>query len=297
MIVVALGSIGLAACGSDDGGGGSASTAGTEVEASTTVASTTTAAPAATAATTTVVVTTAPATTAAPTTTGAPVDFGTAVTERLGDELGDPTLAAAVVTGLGPDGLSGLEQAMQGRDPATDILLAYRPPTVADEAVDSIIAYAFGNRVAADGTTTPGPVNEQLADVIAGFVAEHPVPVFAQEEIASFLIADGVPNVFSIGPDIAEDGTVVYLSTVGVAEKAVAMAAAEGIELGHVGVVGFADHSVRCVLTTRSIGLTADVPAGIALPSTYDPESGQVWTRDRQTYVTTDLIARTATLA
>jgi len=32
------------------------------------------------------------------------------------------------------------------------------------------------------------------------------------------------------------------------------------------------------------------------MPTTYDPESPQPWTRDRVTYLSTDLLARLATL-
>ena len=67
-----------------------------------------------------------------------------------------------------------------------------------------------------------------LADVTAAFVAEHPVPVYAQWEVARFLQADGVPGVTSIEPTTAADGTVVYLSTRGVADAAVSDAAGCG---------------------------------------------------------------------
>lgn len=33
----------------------------------------------------------------------------------------------------------------------------------------------------------------------------------------------------------------------------------------------------------------AAVPEGVELPSAYDAESGQEWTRDQLTYLTTDL--------
>ena len=71
---------------------------------------------------------------------------------------------------------------------------------------------------------------------------------------------------------------------------------AAGVELRTVGVIGFADHAVRCVLTVDAAGMRAAVLKGVALPHTYDPGSGQSWTRDRKTYLATDLVGRLATL-
>jgi hypothetical protein len=103
-----------------------------------------------------------------------------------------------------------------------------------------------------------------------------------------------VPGVISIGREIDADGNVTYLSTAGVADKAVALAAEAGTDLGHVGVIGFADHAVRCVLTSRAAGMTADVPTGVTLPTEYDAESGQPWTRNRLDYLSVDIPARLA---
>jgi len=232
-------------------------------------------------------------TVAASTTSTVPLDFAGALLARFTTELGDAALAAQLVNALGPDTLGKLESAA-GTDGAASPLLAISPPTVPLADVDSLVVYAFGNRVAADGTLSPGPTNEALAATVESVVAQHPVPVYAQWEVADLLTAKGVPGVVSIGRDVAADGTVTYLSTAGVAAKAVALAAEGGTELGHVGVIGFADHAVRCVLTSRAAGMTADVPEGVGLPSTYDPESGQGWTRDRLTYLGVDLPARLA---
>ncbi len=122
------------------------------------------------------------------------------------------------------------------------------------------------------------------------------MPVFAQTEIAKALQADGVEDVTSIDPEVGADGNVVYLSTAGVAEQIVSKAQAAGIDLGTVGVLGFADHVVRSVLTAGAAGLHAGVPKGVRLPKTYDVESTQPWTRDRATYLATDLAGRLATL-
>jgi len=232
-------------------------------------------------------------TTSTPPSTTAPATFADGLVARWTDELGDAALAQSLVDGLGSDGVAQFE-ALVGLDAVfTDPLVAMAPPTVPDDEVDSLVVYAFGNRVAGDGTLSPGPVNEDLAQAVEDFVAEHPVPVFAQWEVADLLAETGVGDVTSIDPDTGPDGEVVYLSTAGVAEKAVTLAQQQGVDLGQVGVIGFQDHAVRCVLTSRAAGMTdAAVPEGVDLPSAYDPQSGQEWTRDRQTYLLTDLQGR-----
>ncbi len=123
------------------------------------------------------------------------------------------------------------------------------------------------------------------------------MPVYAQTEIAKLLQAAGVEGVTSIDPVTDADGTVTYLSTAGVAEQVVSKAQAAGAKLGTVGVIGFSDHAVRCVLTARKAGMTdAAVPKGVTLPTVYDPESNQSWTRSRAAYLPTDLIGRLTTL-
>ncbi len=223
--------------------------------------------------------------------------FREAVTARLADELGDSSLAEQLVARLGDDALNTIEELVGSADVGTSLAFAIEPPTVDASGVGSLVAFAFGNRFADDGSLRPGPVNEALARVTAAFVVEHPIPVYAQWEVAELLIAEGVPGVVSIDPDTDAAGVVTYLSTAGVAAKAVALAAARGTQLGHVGVIGFADHAVRCVLTARAAGMTADVPDGVDLPAEYDPLSGQEWTRDRLGYLAVDLIGRVPLLA
>ena len=217
------------------------------------------------------------------------------LTARLTDELGDAQVAASVVANLDPTILTQFTAAVPADEIATTTLLTYRPETTA-EPVDTLVVLAFGNRVAADGTVTPGPTNEALADAVQAHVATNPTPVYAEWEVAQILQQRGVPNVVSIEPEVGPDGAPVYLSTSGVTDQIVARAEADGVDLGTVGVVGFADHVVRCVMTAEASGMTAVVPEGIALPTEYDPESGQEWTRDRVTYVTVDLSGRLATV-
>lgn len=225
----------------------------------------------------------------------AAVDPETAVRARLTEELGDDTVVDAVVDGVDDAAWDAFHQAVDPEQIATTPVLTYRPDTVPGP-VDHLVVLAFGNRLAEDGTTTPGPTNEALADAVAAYVADHPTAVYAQWEVARGLEERGVPDVVSIEPEVGPDGEVVYLSTSGVTDAVVARAAADGIELGTVGVVGFADHVVRCVATAAASGMDAVVVEGVDLPADYDPESGQEWTRDRVTYLITDLASRIATL-
>jgi hypothetical protein len=231
------------------------------------------------------------------TTTTAPPDYRSALTARLTKEYGDAALAKQVVDGLSDGNVTALEAKVPAADVATSPFLAYKPPRVADKKVDSLVAFAFGNRLGAAGDLQAGPTNDALAKQVVKFVRKHPVPVYAQTEIATQLQAAGVQDVTSIDAVTAPDGTVTYLSTAGVAQQAMSKAQAAGTTLGTVGIVGFADHAVRCVLTARKAGMTgAAVPKGITLPTVYDPDSSQPWTRSRAAYLPTDLIGRIATL-
>jgi len=237
------------------------------------------------------------ATAAAQTTTTATTapSYAAALEARLAKEWKDPALAKEIVAGLSPETLASLAAKVPQAQVATSPFLAYRPKPIAAKQVDSLIVFSFGNRVDATGTATAGPTNEQLAMAVKQFVAKHKVPVYAQHEVAQFLT--GVPNVTSIDETVGADGKVVYLSTAGVAQQAQEKAQAAGVHLGTVGVVCFADHVGRCLLTTEKAGLTpAGIPKGITLPSTYDTQSGQPWTRDRKSYLQTDLVGRLATL-
>jgi hypothetical protein len=226
------------------------------------------------------------------TTTPAPVpSYAAALEARLAKEWKDPALAQEIVAGLGADTLASFEAKVPLAQVATSPFLAYRPKPIPAKTVDSLIVYAFGNRVDANGAATAGPTNEQLAKAVKAFATKYKVPVYAQHEVAQFLT--GVPNVTSIDETVGPDGKVVYLSTAGVAEQAKQQGAT-----GTVGVVCFSDHAGRCLLTTQKVlgAKGVGIPKGITLPSTYDAQSGQPWTRDRKSYLQTDLVGRLATL-
>jgi hypothetical protein len=232
------------------------------------------------------------------TTTTSPADYRTALTQRLAKEYDDVALAKQVVTGLSDDTVSSLEAKVPLAEVATSPFLASKPPRIADGKVDSLVVFAFGNRIGDDGDLQAGPTNEALGKAVFRFAIKHPdVPIYAQTEIATLLQAAGVQDVTSIDAVTAPDGTVTYLSTAGVAEQAMSKAQAAGEELGTVGVVAFADHAVRSVLTARKAGMTgAAVPKSMKLPTVYDPDSNQSWTRTRAAYLPTDLIGRLTTL-
>ena len=179
---------------------------------------------------------------------------------------------------------------------ATSPLLAYKPPRVPANQVDSVVAFSFGYEVGPAGQHLAGPPNEALAASVATFVRAHPVPVFAQVEIAQILIADGIPHVTTIDSKVGPDGKVQYLSTAGAAAQVVSDAKAQSVNLGTVGVFCFADHVGRCVLTIKAAGMTGGVPTGVVLPDAYDPKSAQPWTRERVGYLSVDLTDRIATL-
>ncbi|GAB2738435.1 hypothetical protein ACX801_04660 [Arthrobacter bambusae] len=141
----------------------------------------------------------------------------------------------------------------------------------------------------------PGPVNEALADTVAKVRARRNVPVFAQWEIARFLESKyHMSGVTSIEPVISADGTIVYLSTDGVAAQVKELRASQ--PSGIAGIVGFRDHIKRCVQTTQDRGMDAFAPQGIDMPGTYDPQSGQPWTRRRDLYLVHDMYAQIAVL-
>lgn len=160
----------------------------------------------------------------------------------------------------------------------------------------AVVAYSFGNRLAADRKSqpAPGPVNEALADAVVRVRALMPAGsrIYAQWEIAHVLSGKrGLKDVVSIEPVVAPDGTVTYLSTDGVAEDVVKRAGGAAA-LGPVAVVGHRDHAKRCVLTSRARGMDAWVASEVPLPVAYDAESGQPWTRRRDLYLLHDMAAQ-----
>jgi hypothetical protein len=211
---------------------------------------------------------------------------------RLTTEWGDSALAEQVIEGVGVGGLESWEKRVSMDDVATTPLLSYHPDSTPAAQINTLVVFDFGHRGGVAGEPEPGPVNEQMAAGVIDFLAQYPMPVYAQTEVASLLQDVGIPQVTSIDPVIGPDGQITYLSTMGAAEAILVKSAESGTALGIVGVVCFADHEGRCVLTAEAAGMAATAVEGIDLPTTYDTESAQPWTRDRVSYLTVDLLGR-----
>ena len=160
------------------------------------------------------------------------------LTARLSTELDDPDGARSVVAAMDDAAVAAAEALADG-DIAGSPWLSYRPSTVPVDEIDSLWVFSYGfrfadpaadpvglgARVPGPDELVPGPTNEALARAAADVVVDHPVPVVAQWEVARELQKLGVADVISVEPDTAPDGSVVYLSTAGVADK--------GLRRGH----------------------------------------------------------------
>lgn len=197
-----------------------------------------------------------------------------AVTEYLTAELGDADAAAAMTQMIVSD------------------ILVWKPPVMPVNEVNSIVAYAFGNRVADNGNRSPGPMNQALAEQVVRLYRQSGAPVYAQWEIAES-IGNRIPQgkLITINPGRDAQAEPVYLSTVGVANEVVRLAGGAA-KLGKVAVIGFHDHIKRCVDTSLAAGMAAAAPAGYDMPKEYDAQSGQPWTRSRLAYLMHDIRAR-----
>lgn len=189
-------------------------------------------------------------------------------------ELGDPAEARAFAEIIASD------------------VLQWKPPTIFPREVQTIVAYTFGNRFEANGNRSPGPVNAALAEVAVRLHEETGAPVYAQWEVAE-AIGARIPSrcLISITPLRDARAEPVYLSTGGVA-AAIVRHAGDPKQLGKVAVIGFADHIKRCIDMTCRAGLDAAAPTGYAMPTTYDANSGQPWTRSRLIYLLHDVMCR-----
>ena len=213
------------------------------------------------------------------------------LTARLSTELDDPGGARSVVAAMDDAAVAAAEALADG-DIAGSPWLSYRPSAVPVDEIDSLWVFSYGfrfadpaagpvglgARVPGPDELVPGPTNEALARAAADVVADHPVPVVAQWEVARELQKLDVADVISVEPDTAPDGSVVYLSTAGVADKGLRQLTAAGKEPGHAGVLCFRYHAERCVLTARARRPARPTrpQGGLTLPS------DQNWGRNRQ---------------
>ena len=172
-----------------------------------------------------------------------------------------------------------------------DAALSWAAPTVPRAEIGSIMAFTFGNRIHPNGNREPGPVNEQLADAAVALHGVAGAPIYAQWEIAEAIGSRVAPGmIVPIYPPQDARAGPVYLGTTGVVAQIAQLR--DPASLGAVGVIAFADHMARCVQAARRFGFLAAAPEGLAMPSEYDPDSGQPWCRFRLAYLLHDIMLR-----
>lgn len=206
--------------------------------------------------------------------------------DRLGAEFDDVALGIAVADRLD---VRAYEVFADRPEWIGSSLLSFEP--VVQRAPESLVVFAFGNRIANDGALSPGPVNLALARLADDWSQSNRLPVFAQWEVADEMRSESI----RVGAVTHDDGTTEYLSTAGVAEQVKGALWPIQTNAGRVAVLAMADHAVRCCRALELVGLSAGIADGVELPSVYDPDSGQPWTRDRAGYLAIDILARCLT--
>ena len=201
----------------------------------------------------------------------------TAMALRLRRQLSDPDAADRLAAWL------------------LEVALTWRPVETQVASIDTIIAFSFGLREEdpSDPMAVAGPVNKELAALVASLAARLPeAKIYAQWEIARVLHGRyGLKQVVSIERVVNGKG-IVYLSTRGVAEGAIADAGGDPAALGRVCAVGHHDHAWRCADVCRRLGLDAYVAADVPLPMSYDEHSIQNFTRSADIWQIYDLAVR-----
>jgi hypothetical protein len=235
------------------------------------------------------------------------MDDRSRLVRRIAAERGELPAVQAAVTGLDQGVLDRLIA-----DTKSDLegspILTYQPDRIDDAQVDSLWLFSWGYRIDPNAgigpvnltdppppleALQPGPVNAAIAKTAADFVARHPVPIIAQWEIARELEKLGVRNVISVEPKKSPDGKTIYLSTPGVVAEGKRLASEANIPVGRAGVITFTDLAVGGIMASRLGGLDgAAVPASVQLPTDYDAESGQLWTRSLEAWLPVDLLGR-----
>ena len=168
-------------------------------------------------------------------------------------------------------------------------ILTWQAPEADPAGFDTLLALTFGNRMAANGNRSPGPVNAALAAIASGLRRRPDTVVYAQWEVGEALAAcDPAACVVHIHPARDARAEPVYLGTRAAIARAASLAGGAA-RMGRVGVVAFRDHLRRSVATARDLGLDAWAPGGISMPAAYDTLSGQPWCRDRLAYLLHDI--------
>ncbi len=145
--------------------------------------------------------------------------------------------------------------------------LSWQAPATAPGRMRAIFAFTFGNRMLPNGNRVPGPVNERLAECAIDLHRVSGATVYAQWEIAEVLdgriAGDALMPIF---PGRDSRGEPVYFGT-GAVVAGIAARVGDAATIGPVGVVAFADHLYRAVMTARGAGFDAWAPAGMAMPA------------------------------
>ena len=172
--------------------------------------------------------------------------------------------------------------------------LYWNPPQKDVKEADFIIGFSFGNRIDKKGNRLPGPMNQQIADVIVKLYKKNPLDIYAQWEVAE-CIGNRIPSakIKTIYPKLTKTGDVVYLSTIDVAEDIIKDIGKNKVDNKTFIVAAFKEHAPRCVMVCQKYGLkNSFVPKFFELPDKYDSESGQPWTRDKFKYMIYDMECR-----
>jgi len=171
--------------------------------------------------------------------------------------------------------------------------LDWSTPTIDCKKADAIIALSFGFCRLENGNITPGQMNIDIADIVVDLYNKTNCNVYAQWEVAES-IGNRINrnNLVAIYPEINHtDGLVKYLSSFDVLKK-VKEIIGKSDSQSKVLIVAWAHHAPRCIKIAKELGFNAFIPKNITLPSEYDSNSSQPWTRDGISYISHDSLSR-----
>jgi hypothetical protein len=179
--------------------------------------------------------------------------------------------------------------------------------------VDGIIGCAFGHRFQANGNRDPGPINKRLKDVVVSYYKALKIHCPEGDQLLTIVqweigycfsddereLLDKDLLILEPAVDIERD-KVDYVSTKKVMEEVKELLReaqkkldAQKKEKPDVLVVAHPDQLRRCLAIARSFGFEASAVVHEKCPNEdpawYDPDSGQLWTRDRYLYLLHDM--------
>jgi hypothetical protein len=157
----------------------------------------------------------------------------------------------------------------------------YEAPEYAASEIDCIAGQSFGYRVEG-GEHYPGPVNERLGELAVRAAQEYGAPIVAQQEIAEAIEGYGGEVAHSITQHRVADKYLdmgeVLLQTKDYMSRHNMY---RGIAIAH------AYHVGRVVSQARKMGV--ELNPYPELPTEFDPDSAQVWTRNRALWVSREI--------